>query len=1030
MSTRSGKRIHSSDIENIEKIVELQTVRKTRIKKQKENCDEVATAKKKRNFVKRPSGDETESLNDKTELATKGSRKSRRNTLKELNVVDIDSEILHDKTSMRHSRRIRKEDAEPTNVLVEEDIKSKEKKKTKKRKVTVTEKIDIEPEAIIIPKKKSNKKKNKNSNSFIVEDLALPREDMSFNRSNVSADSFHSAAGSPDKLDNEAKSDDKRHKRREKKIISSTTCDNTANENYKGKKKNKKIEKDKTQKLGFKEKSFEEIESKFEPIDTKSEMSFDNKNCESLKTKSKKKKKKSKENNSLNDVNTNTSSDNVDVDLKSPSECELPGSLNSSIKVSPQNRWKGITMSDVNGIASTTYMPDVNGIERTPDKTKPNSSSKKRRKSNGNIPDSNEIDTSIALLNESHNGSSRSSNQLTNKKEMRKSIDKDSTYDKLSGTGIHNTVDRDSCGNNTTSNKKESLNDRRGSHRRSDIQNNTYDKTDDKGFNLNATFDKEITENTSDSSTYVGRKSRSSKFSLEECETSTVLNGTYDKSIEITSTLNNTFDKPKLDATFECTDDKKHVESRTTSSIMSSDNTNMTSDMSEDCSRISITSDDSRSEHIVNTTPLLIESSMDESQANKTVTPVKDDASEVKNTPDKQSTTELSNRTPLKRDGTYTDLRKTPLKRQGTFTEDPTPGAADATPVTPLKREGTFTKDSPPGSPKVSDKTPTRRKSMPSPGRTPFPFSKSSSKEKSMLNITHSIEKPKRRSSVAAAAPRLTKVMFCSPVDNPASTTLVKGKVIKSNLKGSNKSFVFDESVCESPSVPRKRSLTHGSEVGEAKRARLAPGSQYRARTTSAAARLQDPGTPKKDATPSKSKQPRTKLPNFAALHQKHFGKMESLDECQERKAKRARQLLTPSTHTHTHADATSPRETTDVQPTSKKAETPPETKTIEKKIYTKFGFKLNPDVNPFSIPSKSTIKPKDNVIKQGLRRQATLPSLAGTTLRKEAAKQTVMREKSFTDKRDEARRENRTVIKGVRTNRRFELQMKMRNIN
>lgn len=65
------------------------------------------------------------------------------------------------------------------------------------------------------------------------------------------------------------------------------------------------------------------------------------------------------------------------------------------------------------------------------------------------------------------------------------------------------------------------------------------------------------------------------------------------------------------------------------------------------------------------------------------------------------------------------------------------------------------------------------------------------------------------------------------------------------------------------------------------------------------------------------------------------------------------------------------------------------------------------------------------------LKRQVTLPSLAGASnLRKEIAKQAVMREKSFIEKRHTNRDENRTVIKGVRTNRRFELQMKMRNIN
>lgn len=111
---------------------------------------------------------------------------------------------------------------------------------------------------------------------------------------------------------------------------------------------------------------------------------------------------------------------------------------------------------------------------------------------------------------------------------------------------------------------------------------------------------------------------------------------------------------------------------------------------------------------------------------------------------------------------------------------------------------------------------------------------------------------------------------------------------------------------------------------------------------------------------------------------------------------------------------------------------------------YTRFGFKLNCDVNPFSIPTnpnasltlsnKKNTDKKDNTkpLKEikALKRQTALPSLIGATSRKEVAKQTIMREKSFTDKRNIARNENRTVIKGVRTNRRFELQMRMRNMD
>lgn len=85
----------------------------------------------------------------------------------------------------------------------------------------------------------------------------------------------------------------------------------------------------------------------------------------------------------------------------------------------------------------------------------------------------------------------------------------------------------------------------------------------------------------------------------------------------------------------------------------------------------------------------------------------------------------------------------------------------------------------------------------------------------------------------------------------------------------------------------------------------------------------------------------------------------------------------------------------------------------------------FNPPLNGI----KAGLKSKENQLNR-LKRQTTLPSLVGSTARKEIAKQTIMREKSFTDKRNENRIENRTIIKGVRTNRRFELQMKSRNIN
>lgn len=55
--------------------------------------------------------------------------------------------------------------------------------------------------------------------------------------------------------------------------------------------------------------------------------------------------------------------------------------------------------------------------------------------------------------------------------------------------------------------------------------------------------------------------------------------------------------------------------------------------------------------------------------------------------------------------------------------------------------------------------------------------------------------------------------------------------------------------------------------------------------------------TPQKTATPSKPKSDTkgTRLPNFAALHARRFERMESLNDCQQRRARRARRLLAPA---------------------------------------------------------------------------------------------------------------------------------------
>ncbi|XP_013190964.1 uncharacterized protein LOC106135263 [Amyelois transitella] len=571
-----------------------------------------------------------------------------------------------------------------------------------------------------------------------------------------------------------------------------------------------------------------------------------------------------------------------------------------------------------------------------------------------------------------------------------------------------------------TSNKFE-----KGKHRKSSIKNGTFDG--DSSISMNNSNNKKCETPSKLNSTFEKAQRKSPR--LSSVQTNIPMNNTYDKDEQQTEVLNATFDKlTDLNSTF----DKDPEKTSSKSSLVTSDDTgNLTFDKSDE--RISITSDDSR---IENTTPVLIESSMDESL----------------------HTSNSSKQSPK------------------------------VTIPTPLKREGTFTKDGPEIVLKTSidsnSRTPTKRVSLATPGSTPFPFSKSGQKEKAMLNVTRSIEKSRLSISLDAPAPRLTRVMFCSPVNNPVVVAQQKRKVIKSNLKGSNKSFVFEETASPARAAPRKRSYTHSdAEDARAKRCRLDHQLQAATRLSKPRGSTTKPNEPpttpsKRVPTPSKSKSEskvsRTRLPNFAALHQRRFDKMESLEECQERKARRAKQLLTPSAAI-TVLERNSPRGSEPVKPKepSKKPEPKierrPESKPVAKlnktkdlqnglnkdeKIkpvdsskdqkadvgktltldslkrgYTRFGFKMDIGVNPFSVPKTET---KVRETRNGLTRQMTQPSLAGATVaRKEAAKQLVMREKSFThERRDLKRKESRTVIKGVRTNRRFELQMQMRNIS
>lgn len=247
----------------------------------------------------------------------------------------------------------------------------------------------------------------------------------------------------------------------------------------------------------------------------------------------------------------------------------------------------------------------------------------------------------------------------------------------------------------------------------------------------------------------IGQAKRSSpRKSLVVSKDSSLLNGTFQISPKPGDTkqqsLNTTFDKaPKLDSTFDKTETQ--VKSDSKSSILSSDASepsNITLDKSDELSKISITDDDSKTDNILNQTPVLIESSMEASML------------------------------------------------ESSLKENKTPESKIET--APLKRESTFTKDEAQVSPSPK-RTPPKRQTIPTAGSTPYHSNGKRSEKKSMLNLTHSIEKAAPRSSVSDA-PRTTKVMFCSPINNPVTVMQRKSKIIKSNLKGSNKSFVYEES--------------------------------------------------------------------------------------------------------------------------------------------------------------------------------------------------------------------------------------------
>lgn len=785
--------------------------RKTRSKPAKDFDELKASPKqKKRNYVAYPADDDAgvDTVDSKEEKRT---RVLRKNVLKEQdkNIPSLSTTLdpIVDTKSVRSTRRTRKldensedapevapQDEEPSKVDLPKKKKSKKKKKAKQEDV-----IEVK---VAVPKKKSKKKKDRRSGSLIVEDI-VQETPSALNKSNMSVDSFHSAAGSPRKFDNcnelvglpqdlEAvntnSKNDTRRTRSSMKLDSNLMTENvmkieprrrkssvkvSLDSNLKDDTEKEKDNEDNTPNRVRKRKScFRDVPvsqhkcdiiSTFctEKLITSTRTSLRNATFDKTATPTKinttfekeeikvsssqKKKRETIENEMLH----------VNKDLKSTAEenAVILSFERDSAAESGQKSKKIMksAVASIKALDQSRTCEDVK-IKSVFDETIETDDEDINKKSIVDAAFNSTENSSRFSIKSSPKPAIKLCLEQTKIKPLNTTIENDSDADSDSVNGKKKSIGNDTF--DLISSPFKSANEASSPFLLIDdlkcksVINTTYEKDSDidQDINniksINNTFDKSITE-TKINTTFDKEKEKTADIKnkrslLQRLSTQNITNTEINSSFDVDQgkKLNTTFDK----------------NSESSSSIISSDSSMITLDKSND-SRISITSDESKTkENIMNTTPLLIESSMDESIMNTTKTATK---------------------------------VITPLKAE------PVP------PVTPLKREGTFTKDKPEviysPKPKVSlTRTPTKQTSLPSPGFTPFHVNKSPMKEKSvLLNVTRSIEK--RRSSLAEP-PRTTKVMFCSPVNDPTLVTQNRKKVIKSNLKGSNKSFVFDES--------------------------------------------------------------------------------------------------------------------------------------------------------------------------------------------------------------------------------------------
>ncbi|KOB74399.1 Uncharacterized protein OBRU01_01918 [Operophtera brumata] len=836
MSTRSGKRIHMSFHENtVKSEAEItRSERKTRSKFTKENCGERIAIPKKQNYVAYPSDAETPVSDDTVGSHDEGRtiRVLRKNTLKERNFPSSTENVepaVESRKPVQSTRKTRKfaksevaeaisKDFETVNVEVSNP------KKGKKKKAKHDQVMEVD-----VPKKKSKKKKGRRSNSIVVEDNETETL-SSLNKSNMSVDSFHSAAGSPWNTDNCDEPALPPVEDMEQDIDTMNITFET-NDETEARKTRSTIKLHKTSKNG---KSSVKVN-----LDGSLDATFEKDECldDTLKEKSRK--------SSIKDVATVASEDMKD---ETASTFNIGEMLNSSTRKSMRhlmfdktltpdksngNFGKDVTkvLSDNKGKKNKSIVDETfdvnedlkstaveeNDVSMTYEKlSEVIEAAGKKRKSAVNI---------MITINEKPN-TFKSSGKAKRKSIVNETFDKDLEVDVTEDK--KKTIMDATFGFENSSPCKLSPIILFAGDAKINVDDTTFDKDSETDFESSQEPKRPIVDTTIDLASSSFKSAN--ELTPMDSKSKSVIDTTYDKDSDtdqetnkresifeketVAAKMDTTFDKDTtenketvtienkrksllrlsshkvtdtvMNSSFDYQDKKLETTSDKNKSLISSDSSMITLDKSDDSS-FSISSDEFRiQENNLNTTPLLIESSLEESPVSITQSP-----------------------------------------------------KTESAPHTPLKREGTFTKDEPEvmSSPKLNlSKTPTKNVTLESAGFTPF-HNRTSSKEKVLLNVTRSIEK---RWSSMAEPPRSTKVMFCSPVNNPAVVSQIKRKVIKSNLKGSNKSFVFDDSVDPRPAL-RKRSYTQSdADDTRAKRKRLADGLQQsvdrlsRPRTSSA----------------------------------------------------------------------------------------------------------------------------------------------------------------------------------------------------